>query len=101
MNLLLYIALLSLLCVNTSGFIHKNWRYAILTVDKNTGEKNKGIEKIRKLLKFPKINKEDSWEEGEIPWDFVDKNNTRKNTVNTGNTIYTDSIYFKLSMIPF
>jgi len=58
----------------------------------NHNKLNEGIQKYRKILTFPKIEKEDSWEDGEVPWDFMDKKNTTKTAAK--NTVYTADIFY-------
>jgi hypothetical protein len=83
-NLLLF-ALLMAYVIESKGY--SNFRRAWFS--SNREKMTQGIQKYRKILTFPKVDKEDSWESGEVPWDFVDK----KNTTNTAtkNTVYTAS----------
>jgi len=95
MNVLLFTMFMAYV-IESKGY----YNFRSVWLSSNYKKMNDGIQKYRKILKFPKIDKEDSWENGEVPWDFVDNKNTTKTA--TKNTLYkTSDEFYSLLCLAF
>ena len=78
-NIMFLLTLLKVIITFTIGFsknpfVRKNYNYKqkfTIFIDKF-----RNIKKNSKIIEFPVDNSPEKWEEGEIPWDFVDTNVT-------------------------